>query len=66
MKKEDKKNLRKLLKEKEYDRIYKLYGTNTYLKVSPSRYKREDIKRLMTDGRYFEIYRVERNHQIEV
>ena len=56
MKKEDKKNLRKLLKEKEYDRIYKLYGTNTYLKVSPSRHKRKDLKKLMADGRYFEMY----------
>lgn len=56
MKKEDRKNIRKLLKEKQYDRIYKLYGTNTYLRVSPGSHVRKDIKSLMDDGRYFELY----------
>lgn len=56
MEKEDKMNIRKLVKEKEYDRVYKLYGTDVYLKVAPGRHQRKDIKELINDGRFYEIY----------
>ena len=56
MKKEDIEKIYKLIKEKKYDQVYKLYGTNTYLAITPNKHKKNDIKSLIAEGRFFELY----------
>ncbi len=56
MRKEDIQNIYKLIKEKRFDQVYKLYGTNTYLAVTPNKHKKNDIKSLIAEGKFFELY----------
>lgn len=56
MVKEDVKVIYKLMKEKKYDQIYKLYGQKTYTLVAPYIYQKKDIKRLLKEGRFYDIY----------
>lgn len=50
------KNIKELLKEKEYDKIYELYGSETYCFFVPSKYQKKEIKRLLEEGRFYDIY----------
>lgn len=51
------KHIEKLLKTKQYDKIYSLYGEDMYSIVVPWMEKKKDIKRLLKDGRFEDIYR---------
>lgn len=56
MNKEDRKIISNLRKNKEYDKIYKLYGQKKYIKVVSPQYQNADIDKLMKEGRYLDIY----------
>lgn len=55
--KERRKQLIELRKEKEYDKILELYGSNVYNFVVPSKFRNEEIKSLLNSGRFEDIYR---------
>lgn len=38
------KNIKELLKKKEYDKIYELYGSETYCFFVPNKYKKRKLK----------------------
>lgn len=50
------KNIRKLLKEKEYEKIFELYGSESYCFFVPSKYQKKEIKKLLKEGRFYDIY----------
>lgn len=56
MNKDDIKKIITLKKEKKFDDIYKLYGRNAYLLVTPQYYVNRDKNQLLSDGRYFDLY----------
>ena len=49
-------NFYKLLQNKNYELIYQYYGKNVYQFFTPKLYQKEDIKKLMIEKRYGEIY----------
>ena len=55
--KKRKKKIKELLKEKQYDRIFELYGQRIYKIYVPEFYKEEDIEMLLKQGRFEDIYR---------
>lgn len=50
------KNIRKLLKEKEYEKIFELYGSESYCFFVPSKYQKKEIKKLLKESRFYDIY----------
>ena len=46
--------IKNLKKAKRYNEIYKLYGSEAFLKSASVRFKKEDIKKLADEKRYFE------------
>lgn len=48
--------IKNLKKSKRYNEIYKLYGSEAFLKNTSVKFKKEDIKKLADEKRYFEIY----------
>lgn len=57
MNKEVKKEVKQLLKKKDYDKIFDSYGRTIYKISVPKKYQRKDIKKLLEDGRFFDVYR---------
>lgn len=53
---EQNKILSKLVKEKEYNKIYMYYGKNIYNLLTPNKYKIKDISKLMKKEKYGKIY----------
>ena len=47
--------IKKLKKEKEYDKIYEIYGREEYLKNTPYLIKMKEINGLKKEGKYFDI-----------
>ncbi len=45
-----------ILKNKNYEGIYELYGKQAYLLFAPRQYKKDDINRLMSEKKYGELY----------
>ncbi|MDR0978843.1 MAG: hypothetical protein LBL91_02750 [Lachnospiraceae bacterium] len=54
--KEKKNHIKQLKSNKEYDKIYEIYGRKAYIKYVPSKYIRQDIKKLMQEGKFEDIY----------
>ena len=50
------KKLYKLNSYKEFERIYIKYGSKLYSKYVPRKYRNKDIKNLIKDGRFLELY----------
>lgn len=48
--------IKKLLNEKEYEKIYEYFGRNIYNFIVPLDYQKQDILKLMDEKRYGEIY----------
>ena len=48
--------LNNLIKSKKWDEIYKYFGRQTYSVLTPISYKISDIKKLMEEQRYGQIY----------
>lgn len=55
--KERYKDVKLLLKEKNYDEIFTKYGQNIYLKTVPNKVRKKDANNLFEQGRYEDIYR---------
>ena len=55
--KERLKDIMTLRKNKEYDKIFEVYGQRIYNVAVPSRVKRKEIKQLIKEGRFEDIYR---------
>ena len=55
--KERKEDVKKLLKSKQYDKIFERYGRTIYKISVPGRYKNKDIKNLLKQQRFEDIYR---------
>lgn len=52
-----KKNIKQLLNEKQYDKIFELYGQRIYNSCVPKKHKHKDIKQLLEQGRLEDVYR---------
>jgi hypothetical protein len=50
------KNLKTFKKTKQYDEIYKLYGSKNYLKCTPIKVQKKEQQRLLEEGRFNEYY----------
>ncbi len=55
--KERLKDIIALRKAKEYDKIFETYGQRIYCLAVPRKYKKQDIKNLLQQGRFEDIYR---------
>ena len=49
-------NIKKLLSERKYEEIYRLYGSQIYTKYVPKKYQKEDIKKLIEEKRFNDVY----------
>lgn len=56
MNKEQKKQIKKLKRQKKYDDIYYLYGPEEYRRNTPFIVQRRENKRLKMEGRYIDLY----------
>lgn len=54
--KEEKHEIKTLVKDKKYDNIYLKYGQETYLYYLPERIKKQNIKELLKERRFIDIY----------
>lgn len=45
-----------LSKEEKYEEIFTLFGRAIYLFYAPSKYKKQDIKKLLQEGKFEDIY----------
>lgn len=54
--KEERQEIKKLVKEKNYDQIYLKYGQETYLWYLPDRVRKQNIKKLLKERRFLDIY----------
>ena len=50
------KHIIKLLKNRQYNRIFELYGQDMYFLVVPKKIQNKDIKQLLKDGKFEDIY----------
>lgn len=55
-KKELKNDIKQLKKNKQYDKIFEMYGQKVFLENSPKKYKTDEIKQLMKEGKYEDIH----------
>ena len=55
-KRQIKKEVKKLAKQKKYEEIYQEYGPTYFRKTVPNRYKYADIEKLESEGKYIDIY----------
>ena len=53
---EEKKEIKSLRKDKDFDAIYLKYGQGIFSKNVSSKHKKEEIKKLLKDGRFLDIY----------
>lgn len=49
-------NIKYLKKQKQYDQIYKLYGSEKYLRCTPINVLKKERKRLLNEGKFNEYY----------
>ena len=54
--KEERQEIKKLVREKKYDDIYLKYGQETYLYYLPEKIKKQSVKRLLKERRFIDIY----------
>lgn len=55
-KREIKKEVKLLARQKKFEQIYKEYGPHYFRKYVSRKYKKKDIKKLEQEGRYLDIY----------
>lgn len=56
MDKESKEKIKLLKKQEKYNEIYSEFGSEAYLKYTPSKIKKSELKKLKKEGRYEDIY----------
>lgn len=56
MKREKIKTLEEIVEKKDSNKIYKMLGKNIYLEIKKYIQTQKDIKKLLSDGRFYEIY----------
>lgn len=51
-----KEEIKRLKKEKNYEEIYRKFGSKEYVKNTPSSYRKKDLNKLVKEGKFEDIY----------
>lgn len=51
-----KEKIKRLKKEKNYEEIYRKFGSKEYVKNTPSSYRKKDLNKLVKEGKFEDIY----------
>lgn len=51
-----KEEIKRLKKEKNYEEIYRRFGSKEYVKNTPSSYRKKELKKLVKEGKFEDIY----------
>lgn len=51
-----KEEIKRLKKEKNYEEIYRKFGSKEYVKHTPSSYRKKDLNKLVKEGKFEDIY----------
>lgn len=51
-----KEEIKRLKKEKNYEEIYRTFGSKEYVKNTPSSYRKKDLNKLVKEGKFEDIY----------
>ena len=51
-----KEEIKRLKKEKNYEEIYRKFGSKEYVKNTPSSYRKKELNKLVKEGKFEDIY----------